>query len=82
MEENNFYYPNNQLSFSKNMLFQWKPNSYNALHKQKNKSDQKTLFSLDRKYVSTSRMKGCWKIYEKATPSLKILWKIQKIGVH
>ena len=66
MEENNFHYPNNQLSFSKNMLFHWKPNSYNALHKQKNKADQKTLFSLDRKYVSTSRMKGLLKNIRKS----------------
>ena len=70
------------------MLFLWKlfsSNSYNGFHKQKNNSDQKALFPLDSKSVSTSRMKDLLKnmfpLYEKVAPTLKNLWKILKIGV-
>ena len=38
------------------------PNSNNGFHKQENSSDQKALFPLDRKCVSTSRMKNLLKI--------------------
>ena len=65
------------------------PNSNNCFHKQKNSSDQKTLFSLDRKSVSTSRIKNLLKnafpLYGKVASTLKnlkISENIEKTGVH
>ena len=78
MAENNFHWADNQLSFSKTMLFRWKLNSYNRLHKQKNNSDQKTLFPLDRKSVSTNRMEDLLKDIRKSYT--KKLLPLQKIS--
>ena len=54
----------NQLFTKKSKLFLWRrfsPNSNNDFHLRKNSSDKKTLFSLGRKTVFTSRMKNLFK---------------------
>ena len=65
------------------------PNSNNGFYQQKNSSDQKALFPLDRKSVSTSWMKDLLKnvfpLYGKVASTLKNLQiseKMQKTGVH
>ena len=65
------------------------PNFNNGLHEQKNNSDQKTLFPLNRKSVSTSGMKDLLKnvfpLYRTVASTLKnlkISENIEKTGVH
>ena len=53
------------------------PNSKNCFHQQKSSSDHKVLFTLDRKSVSTSRIKNLLKnafpLYGKVASTLKSL---------
>ena len=65
------------------------PNSNNGFHWQKNSSNLKVLFPLDRKFVSTSRMKDLLKnvlrLYGKIASTLKnlkISENIEKTDVH
>ena len=65
------------------------PNFSNAFHQQKNSSDQKVLFLLDRKSVSTYQMKdllkNVFRLYVKTAStlkSLKISENIKKTGVY
>ena len=64
-------------------------NSNNDFHEQKNSCDKKTLFPIDRKFVSSSRMKDLLKnafpLYGKVASTLKnlkISENIEKTGVH
>ena len=67
-------------SFSENYF---PSNANNGFHWQKNSSDQKALFPLDRKSVSTSRMMGLLKnafpIYRKVASTLKNLKIVENI---
>ena len=65
------------------------PNSNNGFHQQKNSSDQKTLFPLDRKSVSTNWMrdllKNVFPLYREVASTLKhlkVFENIEKTGVH
>ena len=73
-------------SFFKNCF---STNSNNGFHYQKNNCHQKTLFPLDRKSVTTSRMKDLLKnafpLYGEVASTLKnlkISENIEKTGVH
>ena len=64
-------------------------NSNNGFHQQKNSSDQKTLFPLDRKSVSTNWMrdllKNVFPLYREVASTLKhlkVFENIEKTGVH
>ena len=76
MEKNGFHQPETQFS----------SDSYNGFHQQKISSDQNTLFQLDRKSVSTSRVKDLLKskfqLYGKfasTSKNLKIAENIKKL---
>ena len=60
------------------------PKSNNGFHSQKNSPDQKTLFSLDRKSVFTSRMKymlkNAFPLYGKVASTFKNLGIFLKIS--
>ena len=63
-------------------------NSNNGFHQQKNSSDQKVMFPLDRKFISTSRMKdfleNVFRLLFKVASTLnnlKISGNIEKTGV-
>ena len=68
----------------------WFPLSSNkGFHYQKNSSDERALFTLDRQYVSTSRMKcllkNAFRLYGKVASTLKnlkITENIEKTGFH
>ena len=68
--------PTQKISYPLAILFHW----------QKNSSDQKALFPLDRKSVSTSRMKDLLKnafpLYEKVALNLKIFENTEKTCAH
>ena len=65
------------------------PLNPNGFHKEKNSSEKTVLFPLDRKSVSTSRMKdlleNAFPLYGKVASALKILKSLKiskKTGVH